>query len=125
MESSRDGPTRGIEIVRAPMPLARLRSLAEGMFGDLVKAVVDVGQGTMAVGGELHADEEALLITEGSSQGDLWGINLYPDRHGGPDFVEFDSMINLRPSQGNRSRSIDDPARQAAIVEIVARLVRP
>jgi hypothetical protein len=114
-----------MEIVRTHMPLAHLRTMAEGMFGDLVKAVVDVGQGIMAIGGELHADEEALLITSGSSQADLWGINLYPDRHGCPDFVEFDSMINIRPNQGNRSRSVDDPAIRADIAEIVARLVKP
>jgi hypothetical protein len=115
----------GIAVVRAPVTLAHLRRLAEGMFGDLVKAVVDVGQGIMAIGGELHADEEALLITAGSSQGDLWGINLYPDRYEGPDFIEFDSMINVRPSQGNRTRSVDDPAIRVAIAGIVARLVRP
>lgn len=114
-----------MEIVSTRMPLAHLRTMAEGMFGDLVKAVVDVGQGIMAIGGELHADEEALLITEGSSQADLWGINLYPDRHGSPDFVEFDSLINIRPNQGNRSRSVDDPAIRADIAEIVARLVKP
>ncbi len=114
-----------MEIVDAHVPLAHLRTMAEGMFGDLVKAVVDVGGGIMAVGGELHADEEALLISAGSSQADLWGVNLYPDRHGSPDFVEFDSMINIRPSQGNRSRSVDDPATRARINEIVERLVRP
>ena len=112
-----------IELVRAPMPLAHLSSAAEVVFGDLVKAVVDVEQGVMAIGGELHADEEALLIGSGSSQADLWGINLYPDRYGTPDFIEFDSMINLRPRQGDRSRSVDDPITRAAIAGIVARLV--
>ncbi|MEI8334440.1 MAG: DUF5674 family protein [Chloroflexota bacterium] len=112
-----------MEIIRTPIPLAHLEALAAGMFGDLVKAVVDVGQGIMVVGGELHADEEALLITEGSSQRHLWGINLHPDQHGGSDFIEFDSMINIRPSQGNRSRWVDDAAIRVEIAEIVARLV--
>jgi hypothetical protein len=76
----------------------------------------------MALGGELHADEEALLIENGSRQPDLWGINLYPDRPD-PEPVEFDSMINLRPAQGNRSRGVDDPGRQEAIRRVVDALI--
>jgi hypothetical protein len=83
--------------------LKELSEMAEAMFGDLVKAVVDIEQHTMVVDAELHSDEEAFLIEQGSNQNDLWGINLYPALPEG-DFVEFDSMINLRPSLGNRSR---------------------
>jgi len=98
--------------------------MAHEGFGDLVKAVVDVSRGIMAVGGELHADEEALLLEHGSAQKDLWGINLYPEISG-PDRVEFDSMINIRPAQGNRSRSVDDPALREQILDIVAALLKP
>ena len=111
-----------IEIVREPLALGTLRRLAAEQFGEFVKAVVDLQRGVMAVGGELHADEEALLLEDGARQADLWGINLYPDRSM-PDLVEFDSMINVRPSQGNRTRGVDDPALQQRIVEIVSRLV--
>jgi len=76
----------------------------------------------MAVDGELHADEEELLLTHGSMQASLWGINLYPDA-GTADWIEFDSMINLRPSQGNRSRGVEDPGVRQRIVEIISRLV--
>ena len=65
--------------------------------------------GILAVGGELHADEEALLLDQGSNQADLWGINIYVDQPR-ESWVEFDSMINIRPSQGNRSRSVEDKA---------------
>ncbi len=78
----------------------------------------------MAIGGDLHADEEALLLTEGSTHFDLWGINLYPDQHGASGWIEFDSMINVRPRQGNRSRSVEDPDIRRRIVEIVDILVR-
>lgn len=111
-----------IEIVTAPIPIEAIRRAAEEQFGDFVKAVVDVRQGLMAIGGELHADEEALLIQHGARQADLWGINLYPERLG-PAFIEFDSMINVRPSQGNRSRGVDDVTVQGRIQDIVARLV--
>ncbi len=113
-----------MEIIREPIPLKRLAELAEDLFGDMVKAVVDVANGIMVVGGELHADGESLLLGHGSRQSDLWGINLYPDRYGNPDFVEFDSMINIRPSQANRSRGVEDPGLRDSVLEIVMRLVR-
>jgi hypothetical protein len=102
--------------------LAELKDMAVNMFGDLVKAVVDLKQAIMAVDAELHADEEALLLDNGSSQSDLWGINLYPDIEG-TDFIEYDSMINLRPIAGNRSRGVDDPEIRERIREIVSDLV--
>lgn len=112
-----------IEIVRDRLTLTHVQALAESGFGDLVKAVVDVDRCVMAIGGELHADEEARLIDDGSRTADLWGINLYPADHGQPEWIEFDSMINVRPRQGNPSRSVEDPSTQARIVEIVERIV--
>jgi hypothetical protein len=102
--------------------LDELQKMAQDMFGDFVKAVVDIARGIMVVDAELHSDEEALLIEHGSNQGDLWGINLYPGL-AGEDFVEYDSMINLRPSQGNRSRGVEDPALRERIRGIIERLV--
>jgi len=93
------------------------------MFGELVKAVVDVEKELLVVDAELHADEEKELLGMGSKQENLWGINLYPDDFGEDDFIEFDSMINLRPSWGNRSRGVDDEETQAIIVVIVNNLV--
>ena len=113
-----------MEIVIAGKPIARreLAAIAEQQFGNLVKAVVDVERAVMAVGGELHADEEAVLLERGSKQEHLWGINLYPKRED-DQWVEFDSMINIRPSQGNSSRVIADPAVQERIREIIRRIV--
>lgn len=102
--------------------LEELRNMAEAMFGDMVKAVVDIGRNIMAVDAELHSDEEALLLEHGSDQNNLWGINLYPELDG-DDFVEFDSMINLRPSQGNRSRDVEDSEIRDCIRRIVTELV--
>lgn len=112
-----------MEIIRVPTGLARFREMAERRFGDMVKAVVDVEKGIMAVDAELYADEEELLLAEGSSQANLWGITLYPDA-AEEDWNEFDSMIHLRPSQGNRSRGVDDRETRGKITEIVSRLVR-
>lgn len=114
-----------MEIVRTSTSLARLQELAAARFGDLVKAVVDVDRGIMAVDAGMHADEEAALIQDGSDQRHLWGVNLYPAEHGTDAWLEFDSMINLRPGQGNRTRSVEDPATRARIAGIVNRLVVP
>jgi len=106
-----------------PIALDELRELARRRFGEMVKGVVDLRRVVLLLDADLHADQEAELLQEGSAQRDLWGINLYPDVEG-DDWLEFDSMINLRPSFGNRSRGVDDAATQAAIAALVARLVR-
>ena len=111
------------EVVSDSITLGALRTKANEQFGDFVKGVVDVERRVMAIGAELHADEEAHLLDNGSRQADLWGINLYPAMYGQDDFVEFDSMINIRPSQNNRSRSVEDPRIQALIRTIVAELI--
>lgn len=112
-----------IQIAKDPMSMADLAVIAEGQFGDFVKAVVDVQQGIMAVGGELHADMEALLLSQRSRQEDLWGINLYPGKPE-QERIEFDSMINIRPSSGNPSRSVERLETRARIAEVVHALVR-
>jgi hypothetical protein len=112
-----------MRIVRDRISVTELQDLADALFGDLVKAVVDVDSEIMAVGGELHADEEALLLEQGSDQKDLWGINLYPQLPE-TDWLEFDSMINLRPSQGNRSRGVDNEKTRAKIAQVVGKLVQ-
>ena len=109
-------------IVRDRIALSNLTAMAEALFGELAKAVVDIERGVMAVGGELHSDEEALLLEDGSLQQHLWGINLYPALPGA-DWIEFDSVINIRPSQGNRSRGVDNPETRRLITAIVERLV--
>jgi hypothetical protein len=111
-----------MKIVFDKITLAELKDMAKNMYGNLVKAVVDVEKEIMAVDAELHADEEKILLEQGSKQANLWGINLYPEMTG-DDFIEFDSMINLRPAQGNRSRSIDSAEIQEKIKIIVAKLI--
>ncbi len=101
-----------------------LKSMSEKIFGELVKAVVDVENEIMVVDADLHADEEKFLLNRGSNQSNLWGINLYPDDYGDIDeFIEFDSMINLRPSWGNMTRGVDDVKIQEKIIEIVKNFI--
>lgn len=113
-----------MKIVNDKISLTELKQLAVARFGNFVKAVVDIDQGIMAIDAELHADEEALLIEQGSKQQDLWGINLYPELSG-DELVEFDSMINLKPTQGNRTRSVEAPEVRTKILQIVNNLIKP
>lgn len=106
-----------------PVSIDELRELARGRFGDLVKGVADLARGILLLDADLHADQEAELLAEGAAQRDLWGLNLYPDL-GESEWLEFDSVINLRPSFGNRSRGVDDASTREAIADLVRRLVK-
>ena len=111
-----------INIVKNSISRDEIQTLTNERFGDMVKAVVDVARGAMSVGGEMHADEEAALLADGSRQTDLWGINLYVDLPW-PEMVEFDSMINIRPRQNNRTRSIEDLTVRSRVLSVVSKII--
>ena len=112
-----------MKILDAVISVDELKQLAQNTLGNLIKAVVDVDRELIAVDAELHSDLEALFLENGSKQSSLWGINFYPDMEG-DDFLEFDSMINMRPSQGNLSRGVDSQDIQKSIVKIVDQWIK-
>jgi uncharacterized protein YuzE len=109
-------------IVSEPIPLSVLLEMAKENYGNIVKAVVDIEKGMMALNADLHSDEESALLAQGSRQEDLWGINIHPERPFS-ERIEFDSMVNVRPGQGNRTRGIDDPEVRRRILEISVRMI--
>jgi hypothetical protein len=111
-----------IVLVESRLDPGELRRLVAAHFEDMVKYVVDVERGIAAVGGELHADEEALLLEHGSRQENLWGANYYPGR-GEDGCIEYTSLINIRPAHGNRSMMITDQAVRDRVREITFALV--
>ncbi len=111
-----------MKIITEKIKLSELKEMAVAMLGNLVKAVIDIEKEIMAVDAELHSDEEALLIKEGSRQDDIWGINIYPDLPV-DERIEFDSMINLRPRLGNRTRGVDNPEIRSKIKSILSKLI--
>ena len=112
-----------IKVVKNSIRKKELVDIAKKQFGDLVKAVVDVEQGIMAIGGEMHADEEVILMEQESSKREYtWGINLYPEKSG-EELIEFDSIINIKPSYGNRSRDVGNPKTREEIKMIVNKLI--
>ena len=112
-----------IKIIKSPISISVLKNIAIKQFGNLVKAVVDIEFQIIAIGGELHADEEQILLENGSKQKNIWGFNIYPDKFKTNDFLEFDSMINIRPSQNNLSRIIIDKSIRKKIKNIVNNLI--
>jgi len=103
--------------------VAELREASDKIFGGMIKADVDVARNLIVIDAELHADIEQFMLDNGSRQEDLWGINLYPEQFGSPDFIEFDSMINIRPRQGNRSRYVEDAGVRDQITKIVYEVI--
>jgi hypothetical protein len=119
---SDDAEAPDIVLVESRIDPRELRRLVDAYFEDMVKYVVDVERGIAAVGGELHADEEALLLEHGCHQENLWGANYYPGR-GEDGCIEYTSLINIRPAQGNRSMAIADPAVRDRVREITFALL--
>jgi hypothetical protein len=112
----------GIVIVDRRIDRSELARLVHLFFGDMVKYVVDLERRVAAVGGELHADAEQLLLESGSRQADLWGANYYPGK-GRDACVEYTALINIRPAQGNRGMLIQDPAVRDQLREITFDLI--
>ncbi len=110
-------------IIDQPITKSELKKIAQERFGDLVKTVVDVEREIMAIGGDLHADEESILLKNGSLQENLWGINIYPDLSR-DEWIEFDSIINIKPNQKNMSRFVEDEKIRRKIIEIVNKLIK-
>jgi len=112
-----------MQIVTEKISIEELKKMSEKMHNSLVKAVVDLEKGIMVVDAPMHVDQEMFLLEEGSQQENLWGINIHP--HKSPDqWIEFDSMINMRPSFGNRTRGVDDITIQEKIKKLVNALVK-
>jgi len=111
-----------MQILSKSITKAELSELAQNTFGDMIKCVADVERNLLAVDADLHADLETLLLENGSSQEALWGFNLYPDLDG-EDFIEYDSLINIRSWQGNMSRSVEDERNRNKIVQIVSQYI--
>lgn len=111
-----------MRIIRDKISVEQLKEIAKEDFGSMIKAVIDVERKIMAVGGELHSDEEMMLLDDGSNQKNLWGINIEFDKPR-DEWIVFDSLINVRPRSHNRSRGVENPELRNIIIQIVNSLV--
>lgn len=112
-----------ILVVREPVDQETLLALAREWHHSLVKGVADISLGTIALGGEWHIDANNRLIEEGSEQKNLWGFNIYPEEKGDAA-IEYNSLINIRPLQGNRSMEITSEETRATVRRAVAAVIQ-
>ena len=110
-------------IVKEPISIKELDEMASHRYGDMVKAVADVDREIIAIDSDLHSDLETLLLEDGSVQEALWGYNIYPELDE-EDFIEFDSLINIRPRQNNFSRDVEDSQIQSKIFAITNKFIK-
>lgn len=112
-----------MKILKKEIKREDLKNFENVLDGGMVKAVIDIEKEIIGVDAEMHADIEQMLLTNGSNQDALWGVNLWLEEDG-DDFVEFDSMINIRPRQGNRSRDVENLETREKIREVVAKWIK-
>ncbi|MBU2564367.1 hypothetical protein KKA23_02170 [Patescibacteria group bacterium] len=110
-----------MKLIKDQITTEELKEMSKRMFGNLVKAVIDIEKEEMVVDMELHSDGQELLIENGSINQNTWGINIYPEME---DLIEFDSMINLKPVSGNRTRGVEDERIRERIKKIVNKFVK-
>lgn len=111
-----------IKLITTKIDKSELKKLVDTGFKDMVKYTVDIKQRRIAIGGELHADGEQLLLENGSEQKDIWGANYYPSK-GEIGCIEYTSLINIRPAQGNNSMEIVSEGLREKIKEITFDLI--
>ena len=111
-----------MQSLQQPISRAKLRTLAQNTFGDMIKCVADIRLDLLALDADLHADLEQMLLKNGSAQENLWGFNLWVEE-AGEDFIEYDSLINIRSWQGNPSRNVLDPEVREKIRQIVEQFI--
>jgi hypothetical protein len=111
-----------IKIFKTKVPKLDLDSLAQTSYGDMVKGVVDINKKILVLGGDLHADCEDMLLQQGSKQIDLWGFNIYPAKNK-ENRLHYESLINIRPKQGNFQIEIKDEKLRQQIKLVIDSLI--
>ncbi|MBI4427171.1 MAG: hypothetical protein HY569_01660 [Candidatus Magasanikbacteria bacterium] len=110
-----------MRIIDKRIIVSELRKFLNQPFPEMIKFVVDIEKEILALGGEVHADAEEALLENGSEQKNLWGGNVYPDAIG--EKLKYNSLINIRPSQNNRSLDVQDESLKNKIKVIVYKLL--
>lgn len=111
-----------IKILLEPISRAEAQDIGKHWYADLVKGVVDIERGLVALGGEYHMDANTVLIAHGSAQNTVWGFNVYPDQHD-EEWIEFTSLINIRPAVGNRGMLVESEEIRAAMRTVIERFI--
>lgn len=106
-------------LVTSKIAEADLQKVAEDLNG-YIKVVVDIERGILTAGGTRHAEGEDLLLKNGSNQQNLWGGGLDLETNE----IDFDSMINIRPNDGNSSREVLNESVRKEMATIIRSLLQ-
>lgn len=115
---SRDSGQTLIHLIRSGASKQQIQEMLQAL-DTYIKLAVDIRRGILAGGGVMHADCEAVLLEDGSQQKDIWGADWIPSAQQ----VTYESLINIRPSQNNRSMEISDPVIRERVAEIAHQLL--
>lgn len=107
-----------IYILREKATKQQVQEMME-MLETYIKLAVDIDRGNLAGGGAMHADCEAVLLEDGSQQEFIWGADWNPESQE----VTFESLINIRPRQNNRSLELQDPELRAKVEQVTRKLL--
>lgn len=107
-----------IKIIDKKINEEGLREIAKDFYVDMIKGVVDIERGILAMGGEYHIDANRVLVENGSLQRNIWGFNWYFDKTD-DERIEYISLINIRPAQGNKSMEVQDISLQNTMKIII------
>jgi len=111
-----------IRIITEPIPLVEVEELAKDTYTTMIKGVVDIEKAIIALGGEYHIDANNKLTEMGSKQPDIWGFNIQFDKIG-DEWLQYTSLINIRPAVGNRGMLVKDQRIQKRMREIIESLI--
>lgn len=112
-----------IKIIDKKISESELREIAKDFYGDMIKGVVDTERKIIAMGGEYHMDASMVLIDDGSKQQDVWGFNWYFDKNE-DEQIEYISLINIRPTQGNKTMEVQDAFLRDKMKNIILKFLK-
>ena len=111
-----------IKILDKKINIDEVKKLADIWYGTMIKGAVDIEGERVALGGDYHIEDSELLTSIGSKFEDVWGFNIRFEEN--PNGVlEFDSMVNIKPDFGNRSRNINNEEVVKKATEIILRFI--
>ncbi len=111
-----------IIILDHKITLEEVKKIADFWYGTMIKGAVDIERGRVALGGDYHIEDSELLTSTGSKFEDIWGFNIRFEENS-DGVLEFDSMVNIKPNFGNRSRGIHNDGVIKKAKEIIYKII--
>lgn len=111
-----------IKIITEPITRAEALEIGKEFYTEMVKGVVDLERGVIALGGEYHMDANEVLIGDGSKQEMVWGFNVYPSIFD-ESWIEYTSLINIRPQVHNRGMEVESPEIREMMRDVITKLI--